>query len=161
MMKTNKAKLLLLSLTTFLISCAGTQDLAPDGSEISIGVNTIIIHSDLDQETAFRDIGNFLIQKGYSLENTSPEFYSLNTNYKRTSRGSGLMQAPVDISVSASVVDQNQSSQIILSAILKNSMLEDEGVQQKGQTGSVMRVAWDEFYNLAKSYSDSLTFETR
>lgn len=151
----------ILALIPFLFSCAGSKDLAPDGSEIPIGVNTIIAHTDKDQETAYSEIGSFLIAQGFSIENTSPEFYSISTDYQETSRGSGLLEAPLTIAISASITGGDNGSSIILSARLKNNMFDGDRVKQKGFSGSVMRLAWDEFYSVAKTFSENLTFETR
>src|SRR5690625_8040540 len=94
-MKINAKAFLSLLTIPLLISCAVTQDLAPDGSSIPIGVNTIIIQSDKQQGEAYSDIGSYLINQGYSFENTSAYLFSLTTDYKSTSEGYGLMRADV------------------------------------------------------------------
>lgn len=160
-MKINAKVFLSLLTIPLLISCAGTQDLAPDGSSIPIGVNTIIIQSDKQQDEAYSDIGSYLINQGYSIENTSPEFFSLSTDYKSAPEGYGLMRADVNVSISASVSSLEDGSAIILNARVDNALADESRVEQKGQSGSVMRIAWDELYRVAKSYSDRLTFETR
>lgn len=154
--------------TTFLITvsflfygCAGTQDLAPDGTAIPIGVNTIIAHTNQNQESAFQDVGQFLIRNGYTIENSSPEFYSLTTAYKEASRGSGLLQVPIDLSISVSVLENDQQTEVIFSGKYRSEYGEDIQIEQKGASGSVWRITWNDLYSLAKSYSDSLTFETR
>lgn len=155
-------KVLLTALVTpLLISCAGIQDLAPDGSSIPIGVNTIIIHSDKQQDEAYSEIGSFLINQGYSIDNTAPEFFSLSTDYQSASEGYGLLRADVNVSISASVSSLDNGSAIILTARVKNGLADESRVEQKGQSGSVLRIAWDEFYSLAKTFSQNLTFETR
>jgi DNA polymerase III epsilon subunit-like protein len=158
MKKLIKYSAYLVSITILLYGCAGTQDLAPDGSEIPIGVNTIIAHTNLDKESAYQNVGQYLIQKGYSIENTTPEFYGLETDFKEIPVG--LLDAWVEISISSTVVDMNKDTQIIFTGRLNSGLGEFE-IEQRGIDDSIIRIAWNEFYTLAKSYSDSLTFETR
>jgi len=154
-----KNYLLLALAFLFIQSCAGTKDLAPDGSEIPLNVNLIIAHIDSDQESAFQNVGQFLIQKGYSIESSSPEFYTLRTNFREATAGS--LDAWANISISASVISINGNTQINFTGTLNSALNDNEPIKQYGQSGSVMRVAWDEFYKTVKSYSDNLTFEIR
>jgi len=149
----------------FLLSnCAGTQDLAPDGSKIPYEVNTIIINTGMTENEAFKAIGKHFIQEGYTIKNSSPEFSNVTTEFKEAP--AGALQAKVDIRISASVMEQNNKTKILLNGTLKQNNLSGTGeststIEQKGQSGSPMRVAWDEFYSVAKSFSDNLSFEKR
>lgn len=154
----------LLIIGIIISSCAGTKDLAPDGSEIPHNVNTIIIHTDELKDTAYQNIGSHLIQRGYTIENSSPEFYTVSTEFKSASQKGSDMAT--DVSLSASVVEQNNETQILLNGKLRQGMktgldLGESTIEHYGQSGSLIRVAWDELYRVARAYSDSLSFETR
>jgi len=139
--------------------CAGTQSLAPDNSKIPFDVNTIIASSAMNQEEAYKQIGGYLISQGFAIENSTPEFYSLTTNYK--SAKAGALQAKTDYSISVSVIKVDSGSEIVFSGKLRGTLTDEEQIRHKGQSGSTMRVAWDSFYNTVKSYSKDLKFETR
>ena len=146
-------------------NCAGTQDLAPDGSKIPYEVNTIIINTDMTENEAFKAIGKHFIQEGYTIKNSSPEFSNVTTEFKEAP--AGALQASVDVRISASVVTENDNTKILLNGTLRQGMqtssfdIGESTIKQKGQSGSPMRVAWDEFYSVAKSFSDNLSFEKR
>jgi hypothetical protein len=158
-----KVKFLLVILISpfYLTSCAGTQDLAPDGSKIPFEVNTIIIKTDKTVDEAFKSIGRHFIKEGYAIKNSSPEFNNVTTEFKNAPSG---FLVSVDISISASVLENSENAKILLTGTLKQNSLGGVAtttIKQKGQSGSPMRVAWDEFYSFAKSYSDKLSFEKR
>jgi len=154
-------KKLLFGILLIVVGCAGTQDLAPDGTPIPIGVNTIIFQIQESPEDAFRDIGRHLIQNGFSIENSSDQFLTLTTSYRNTSSGS--LSAATDISITASVMDDH----ILLYGTARQGMqlgttdLGENRIEHRGQSGSIMRNAWDELYQLALSFSENLRFETR
>lgn len=160
-------KKLLFGILFVVVGCAGTQDLAPDGTPIPIGVNTIIIHSAESQETEFQNIGSHLIQKGYTIRNSSPEFFTLSTEFKNASRRGSDMAT--DVSISASVIQQDGETKIILNGQHRQGMrisrnaadLGENTIVHSGQSGSLVRVAWNELYQLAQSFSENLSFETR
>lgn len=158
-MKLNLLATLVISM--LIIGCATTQSYAPDGSPIPTGVNTIVADTDISQESAFTEIGNFLIQKGYSIKITSPEFYSIETNYKRTSTGAGVINTPLDIAINVSVTNGSNGSNIIFSGKYKSEYAEDLSIENKGGSNSVWQVTWNEFYELVKSYSSNLSFERK
>lgn len=149
----------------FLTNCVGTQDLAPDGSKIPYEINTIIVNTDMTEDEAFKAIGKHFIQEGYTIKNSSPEFSNVTTEFKDAP--AGALQASVDIRISASVVNGDNSTKIQLNGTLRQSMttgsvdMGESTIRHEGQSGSPMRVAWDEFYSVAKSFSDSLSFEER
>lgn len=163
-MRLNYQNTLALVISLILLSnCAGTQDLAPDGSKIPYEVNTIIVNTDMTEDEAFKAIGKHFIQEGYTIKNSSPEFNNVTTEFKEAP--AGALQASVDIRISASVMNEDDNTNILLSGTLRQGMqtssfdMGESTIRHEGQSGSPMRVAWDEFYSVAKSFSDNLSFE--
>lgn len=119
----------------------------------------------MTEDEAFQAIGKHFIQEGYSIKNSSPEFSNVTTEFKEAP--AGALQASVDIRISASVMIENDTTKVLLGGTLRQGMqtssfdMGESTIKHKGQGGSLMRVAWDELYNVARSFSDNLTFEKR
>ena len=154
-------KKLFFGIIIIIMGCSGTQDLAPDGSPIPIGVNTIIIQIEESPEDAFIAIGRHLIQEGFSIESSSDQFLTLKTSYSSASGGS--LSIATDVSITASVIDDH----ILLYGTTRQGLqlgttnLGEMRIEHRGQSGSLIRNAWDKLYQLAQSFSENLRFETR
>jgi len=61
------------------------------------------------------------------------------------------------------VRDRSDGSNIVLTSNFKTTLDDnsESRVIHSGQSGSQLRIAWEQYYSLAKSYSENLTFETR
>lgn len=157
-----QTKSFLLTLLIFFIvvnNCAGPQDLASDGSLIPTNVNTLRLITDFDsEEAAYKDIGQFLVGKGFTIKNSSPEFYSLTTDFK-TQENLKLLQVVADISITALTKTINNTVVIDLTGHFKNAVFtEPERIKQFGDNGSVYRVSWNRFHNYAKDYSSNIEY---
>lgn len=156
---------LLISSTVF-VSCHGPQTLTSDGKPVPYNVNTIYIPVTGDKTEAFMKFTNHLIMNGYSIESSNVKLLTLRTHYKNaTQRGRDIA---TDVALTASIIDLDGETVIMLFGKARQGMrlpsspdLGEFRISHFGGTGSIARVAWDELYRIASTYTKNLRFAKR
>lgn len=153
-------------ISTIILSCSGPQTLTTDGKPVPYRVNTIYIPINGDKTEAFDNFSNHLLINGYSIENMNERLLTLRTHYKSAAKRGSDMSTDVALTVSA--VEVNEKPVIMLFGSFRQGMrlptapnLGESRIYHFGQTGSMARVAWNEMYNIASTFSQNLIFDTR
>lgn len=152
---------LLAQMITFS-ACVSTQ-LVPGSSK---GDNTIIIKTNHSKETAFKHFVQILSSDGFPIEHTDKDLGIISTGSKKASK------LNASIRINATIVEKENAA-IILNGLVSVDATIDIGygvttssgwnkIENRGMSGSLMQVTWNDLYNLAKKYPDAdVSFEAR
>ena len=159
----NKTNTLFLAVLIFAFSACVSTQLVPGSSK---GDNTIIIKTNHSEETAFKQLVQILTSEGFPIENTDKELGIISTGSKKASK------LNASIKINAMIVEKENAT-IILNGLYTIDATVNLGygvtsnfgwnkIENKGMNGSVLQVAWNDLYNLAKRYPEAeISFETR
>lgn len=147
----------------FLISsCVTTKDI-PGSIK---GDNTIIITTNQTAESAFKQLVEIVTLEGFTIENIDKELFILTTGPKNTSK----LNASIKLNF---LIHEKENTTIILSGLftINSSLYLGYGVttnfgwsriENKGMNGSVIKVAWNDLYNIATKFPEGkILFEKR
>jgi len=158
-----KNHILLLGILIISTSACITTQIAPGSSK---GDNTIIIQTNHSAENAFQQFVQILSSEGFPIENTDKDLGIISTGSKKASR------LNASIKVNSSIIE-NENATIILTGLVTVDATIDLGygvssssgwnrIENTGMNGSVMQVAWNDLYNLAKKYPEAeISFKVR
>jgi len=154
-------KILTILLAFFLTSCAGSKNTTGiNDSSAPSNTNTIIVHTNLDANSAYKKVAQTLQSRGYTFRSTDETLKSISTEFTGVSQRWGVDNTFVRIGAN---VQGESNSNISIRGWYKTLENEDtetgQTVKKFGQNGSPARIAWKEMYQVAKSISDSLSYK--
>mgnify|MGYP007116967009 CR=1 FL=1 len=154
-------KLLTILLTVFFVSCAGSQQTTGiNDSTAPPNTNIIIIHTELNAESAYKKVAQILQNRGYTFRSTDETLKSISTEFTGVSQRWGVDNTFVRVGAN---VQGESNSKIAVRGWWKTLENEDtetgQTVKKFGQNGSPARNAWKEMYQVANSLGDSLSYQ--
>jgi hypothetical protein len=142
-----------------LASAMHAQDVTPPKNAA-----TILLHTTLSPEDAYRSVARHLVSRGYGLQTTDGVLFVVTTTFKEAG-GAGPTQ------LTAMVVPDSAGATIRLSGVWRWAIAEQIArgagetatpIVYGGMGGSPKRKAWEELYQSAASFPDArLDFEVK
>lgn len=134
-----------------LASCVSTE-FVPGSNKMD---NVIIISTSDSPSSAFKNLTQMLSFEGFSIENIDKELFILSTGPKNTSK----LNASLKINI---LIREEGSTKIYLSGLVSSDASAYYGgvtystgwdrIVNRGMSGSIMQVGWNDLYNFAKKY---------
>lgn len=143
----------------FLVGCISSAPLAPIGPQSTTmeRANKMIVRTDDDLETAYRRLGQLLVQRNFTLENSDPVLLSLSTDFKEV--GGNRMKVNAFITESEGKTQIEMKGQLRLAINVGQSLFGEAAaedaptlVEKRGMSGSPYDVTWRELESLARAY---------
>ncbi|HSH24257.1 MAG TPA: hypothetical protein VLA13_01775 [Massilibacterium sp.] len=138
-------KLLFSLLAIIFIGCATTLPPAGPTNEKIDGADKILLTVDESPDEAYQHFAQHLSDEGFGFENTDKTLMVIKTDNKESDK------LNFSYSINASVRD-NEKTVIQVSGNATNPMLGDFEIRNRGASGSLVKVSWQEMLDIAKSY---------
>jgi uncharacterized lipoprotein len=151
--------LIITALSLLLTSCATTLPPAEPSAKEMKQADTLILEVDSEPDEAYRQIAQFLNDKGFTLSNTDETLRTITTDFKSNEGFKNY-----DYKISASVREK-EGTNIILKATVKSTDMISGGMKTHEAENSSMssnfdHKVWDRLKNLADEFGyKSLKFE--
>ena len=150
----------LIALVLIGFSCAGSQHIiGSNDAEATMNTNEIIVHTNLDAKSAYKKVAETLQDFGYTFRSTDETIKNISTEFRGVSQRWGVDNTFVRIGVN---IKGETNSEISIRGWFKT--LENENtdtgqtIKKFGQSGSPVRNAWKEMFQVAESLGDSLSY---
>jgi hypothetical protein len=149
-------RLLLFSITAFILASCATTNLPPAGPSKTMmkQANRIILKTDNDPKENYRKLGQYLINNDFGLQQEGSQVLTIKTRY--STRSSGLSSYKFRITALV------QDSTIEFYAHTESSMFpgKDYKVSYIGEGNSPEERAWKKFVEIAKGFPhDEIYYE--
>ncbi len=164
-LKSNAHLVILPIILLFLIGCMPMDTLTATGTTIPSQANVAIIPFEGTKQEAYAKVGAFILQQGYSIIYSSPDFFTLQTDYKDAINREGLLTVGVKAKLTVTVIESTGKVTIEIRGKSKpindlSGTLESE-ICFCGQERSPMRLGWDELYRVTRGLTSSPKFVLR
>lgn len=143
-------KKILTLFSIMFMSCATTLPSVGPTNEMIDGADKIFLTVDQTPNEAYQNFAQYLSDNGFGFEHTDETLKILKTDFKQ---GMGKLNYSLGLNVSIRRNEDKTIIQIMGSA--KNPVLGDWEIRNRGASGSLVKVSWNEMHELTMSYKHS------
>ena len=156
-----KTLTIIISLCFIAINCIGPQkSTGINDAAAPNNTSTIINETNMDAEIAYKFIAQILQNRGYTFRTTDETLKSISTEFLGISQRLGVDHTFTRIGIS---IQGNTNAKIFIRGWMKT--VDNEGdqtgqrIRKYGQSGSPVRNAWIELFEIASEIEGNLKFE--